>query len=324
MTQHAGTIANQAGASFRGDLNNLSAAILSAMAGTSAPSTTYANMWWADTTNNLLKQRNNANSAWITRGALADWGIQSGAQVSAVAGGTANAITIALTPTVTAFFAGPKWWRTGASANSSTTPTLQTDALAAKTIVKGNNAALAVGDIPANTWMCSVYDVTLDKEVLLNPAYGVLSSSGGYMLLQHQLAQGTDGGSAASGVNTRPLNTTVANTITGASLASNQFTLPAGTFELDGVASTYASNGNKAYFYNVTSSLTYMGQNQRAAGGGGTGTLSRAQAFVVLAAPAVFELRHYYDTAAPTNGYGTALGAGGIEVYATVNVKQRA
>lgn len=158
----------------------------------------------------------------------------------------------------------------------------------------------------------------------LSMASGVLSAVSGYMLLQHQLASGTDGGSAAAGVNTRPLNTTAANTIAGASLTANQFTLPAGTFELDGIAAAYASNVNKAYFYNVTSSLTYMGINQRAASTGGSGSLSRAQAFVVLAAPAVFELRHEYQSSAPTNGLGVAQGSGSIEVYAIVSVKQRA
>ena len=90
-----------------------------------------------------------------------------------VAAGTADAITVALLPTAVAFSAAPIWWRATA-ANATTTPTIKRDGLAAKTIVKGANAALAVGDIPgAGAWMCSQYDVTFDKEVLLNPATGV-------------------------------------------------------------------------------------------------------------------------------------------------------
>lgn len=58
-------IANQAGAAFRGDLNNELQALATLSSGTSAPGTTYAHEWWADTTNNLLKKRNAANSAWI-------------------------------------------------------------------------------------------------------------------------------------------------------------------------------------------------------------------------------------------------------------------
>lgn len=58
-------IANQAGASFRSDLNNELQALVTLSSGTAAPGTTYAHQYWADTTNNLLKKRNAANSGWI-------------------------------------------------------------------------------------------------------------------------------------------------------------------------------------------------------------------------------------------------------------------
>lgn len=45
-------------------------ALASTNAGTSAPATTYANQMWADTTNGLLKMRNQANGAWIVIGKL--------------------------------------------------------------------------------------------------------------------------------------------------------------------------------------------------------------------------------------------------------------
>lgn len=40
------------------------AALKSAFSGTSAPSNPVAGMWWFDTTNNLMKLRNEANDAW--------------------------------------------------------------------------------------------------------------------------------------------------------------------------------------------------------------------------------------------------------------------
>ena len=132
-------------------------------------------MFWADTgsTPPSLKQRNAANSGWTNHGPLADLGIQSGAQVVATVAGTVDAITLAFSPAITAFDAGPKWWR-AAGANTVTTPTVKRDGLAAKTLVKGNNLALAAADIPgAGAWMCSVYDAGNDREVLLNPAKGV-------------------------------------------------------------------------------------------------------------------------------------------------------
>ena len=177
MSQHPMTIANQAGASFRSDLNAQTLAIVSQSSGAAAPSTTYAYMWWADTTTGLLKQRNGANSGWIIYGLLADLGIQSGSQVVGTVGGTVDAITLAFTPALVAFDPGPKWWR-ATGANTVTTPTVKRDGLALKTLVKGNNLALSVGDISgAGAWMCSQYDVGTDREVLLNPATGISSSA---------------------------------------------------------------------------------------------------------------------------------------------------
>lgn len=65
MSTHDYSIANQNGANTRSDLNNALAAIVSNNSSATAPSTTYAFMWWADTANDLLKQRNAADSAWI-------------------------------------------------------------------------------------------------------------------------------------------------------------------------------------------------------------------------------------------------------------------
>lgn len=65
MSQHDLTIANASGATVRADLENALKALGSSSSGGTAPSTTYAYMFWADTTADLLKQRNAANTAWI-------------------------------------------------------------------------------------------------------------------------------------------------------------------------------------------------------------------------------------------------------------------
>lgn len=66
MSQHDIDLANAAGAAFRADLNNALAALVSNSSGATAPSTTFAYQWWADTTTGILKIRNAANSAWIS------------------------------------------------------------------------------------------------------------------------------------------------------------------------------------------------------------------------------------------------------------------
>jgi len=71
MAQHDYVIANGTGAAVRSDLNNGLAAIVSNNSGATEPATMYAYQWWPDTTTGLLKQRNAANSAWVTIGTLA-------------------------------------------------------------------------------------------------------------------------------------------------------------------------------------------------------------------------------------------------------------
>ncbi|MHB8803568.1 MAG: hypothetical protein ACYC5U_12615, partial [Rhodocyclaceae bacterium] len=107
--------------------------------------------------------------------------ISSMGELIATAGGTADALTATFSPP-------PRMWPNGvpflvraASANATATPTFTANSgiLAAKTIVKGANAALVAGDIDgAGHWLLMQYDVTLDKVVLLNPAT-VVNSSGG-------------------------------------------------------------------------------------------------------------------------------------------------
>lgn len=70
MAQHDYSIANQTASDARTDINNALSAIVSNNSGASAPSTTYANQWWYDTSNNKLKFRNEANTAWIEIGEL--------------------------------------------------------------------------------------------------------------------------------------------------------------------------------------------------------------------------------------------------------------
>ena len=65
MSHHDYNIANASGSAVRADINNVLLAIVSNNSSTSAPSTTFAYMWWADTTNGILKMRNANNNGWV-------------------------------------------------------------------------------------------------------------------------------------------------------------------------------------------------------------------------------------------------------------------
>lgn len=71
-TQHDFNIADQAGGSFLGDLNNALIAAVRNSEGDTEPSVTHKFQFWADTITGKLKIRNAANNDWVEIGILAD------------------------------------------------------------------------------------------------------------------------------------------------------------------------------------------------------------------------------------------------------------
>lgn len=65
MSQHDYVISNQDGASFRADINDALASIVSCNSGLTAPAATFAYQVWHDTTTGIIKQRNAGNTAWL-------------------------------------------------------------------------------------------------------------------------------------------------------------------------------------------------------------------------------------------------------------------
>ena len=65
MSQHDFDIDNATAAAARVDINLALKALGSLSSGPSAPTTTYGNMFWYDTSTNWLYVRNEANSAWV-------------------------------------------------------------------------------------------------------------------------------------------------------------------------------------------------------------------------------------------------------------------
>src|SRR6056297_2373281 len=70
MSQHDLVIADQLAPAFRSDLNDALQALGSLSAGSVEPTTTYADMLWYDSGNNILKMRTEADDAWIDIGTL--------------------------------------------------------------------------------------------------------------------------------------------------------------------------------------------------------------------------------------------------------------
>lgn len=96
-----------------------------------------------------------------------------------VAGGTANAITAAYVPAITALSDGLLLAFRASAANTTTTPTFAPNALTAHTITRFGGSALNVGDIPAALAECFIrYNLANTRWELMNPATSGATSSG--------------------------------------------------------------------------------------------------------------------------------------------------
>ena len=170
-----------------------------------------------------------------------------------------------------------------------------------------------------------------------NNAYGVLTYSGatqgwvltsasiGYPMVgkpmlhvQDQKTAGTAGGTSVAGTQTRTLNTILVNDITGASLASNQFTLPAGEYWIECEAPAYTVGNHTIRLFNVTTSSVVYGSSESAA------TIVTNRSFIryrlSLSTSNTFYIQHYTAGAVTTNGLGVPIGGSNTEVYTDVRV----
>lgn len=108
---------------------------------------------------------------------------------------------------------------------------------------------------------------------------GLLEAPGGVqqpvMMVYHEEPAGTAGGTCTQNTwNLRPLTTVGHNNIVGASLAANQITLPAGTYEFEAISSGYRINHFTTRLYDATAAAVVAdvrGMTSRARTDGGSG-----------------------------------------------------
>ena len=143
--------------------------------------------------------------------------------------------------------------------------------------------------------------------------------------VQHQETSGTRAGTLTAGARrTRPLNTVLTNEIFGASLASNQITLPAGTYLVIAWAAHRQVNRTQLYLYDETGAADLLV--------GSTGWSSSANSEqgvdivtgrFTIASESDLELEHECTTTRANDGMGEAAGVSFTvphEVYADVMI----
>jgi len=143
--------------------------------------------------------------------------------------------------------------------------------------------------------------------------------------IQDQKTSGTDGGTFTAGAwQTRVLNTELTNTITGASLSTNQITLPAGDYYVESSAIGYRVNRHATRLFNTSDTATILSgfsvNSDNTSGGMNNAMLSGS---FTLAAPKVLELQHQCQTTFATSGFGIDVGTTftvGNELYSDIKI----
>lgn len=152
----------------------------------------------------------------------------------------------------------------------------------------------------------------------------------GLLHVRNQQTSGIDGASLTNGAwRTRVLNTTVTNEISGASLGSNQVTLPEGDYHIEAfcthqtASTSLADVSSKLRLRNITGGTTLLvslnGQGFYNSGGGPSAfkaaTILALRGRFSTVGTVVVEIQDY----PVINGTeGTAISSGEVEVYADV------
>ena len=195
MSQNDLSIANQGFASFRSDLNSALQALGSTNSGTSAPSTTYANQLFYDTTNNILKIRNEDNDAFISLFTLD----QTNDNIEAL---TIDG-TLTYSGNLVSSTAGTSNFRAGVNAGDA--------------ITSGGNYNVVVGDEAGTALTTGDSNVAVGFEALKTEDAHGQNTALGYIALKN-LNAGANGNNVAVGFSAGGQMTTgVQNTIVGAS-----------------------------------------------------------------------------------------------------------
>ncbi len=143
--------------------------------------------------------------------------------------------------------------------------------------------------------------------------------------VREEQSSGTDAGTNTTGWQTRVLNKVVGtNEITGSSLASNQITLPAGTYEVFATAPALQVDRHKLRVRNTTGTATLIvGTSALSNDSDVTQTFSIVRGRFTLAIESVVEIQQYTELVGLVNlALGTATSSAEVEVYAEAMIKK--
>ena len=128
------------------------------------------------------------------------------------------------------------------------------------------------------------------------------------------------GGNSQTSYTARDLNTVVTNEIASASLATNQITLPSGTYFIYAFAPSYGSDRHTAKLRNTTdSSDTILGTSEYSSGGSANTHCLIIGRFTI-ASSKVFEIQHRVQSSYASLGLGVSKDMSETNIYTNVQI----
>ena len=147
-----------------------------------------------------------------------------------------------------------------------------------------------------------------------------------YAIICDEKAAGTNGGDfSASTWTTRDLNTEIADPDSIVSISSNQFTLGAGSYLIEAVATAKECNRHIARIYNATTTtVVAYGMSAHASSGGSVTDTATVTARVTITGDTAFEIQHWCQSSRTSYGLGLANDASVVNKYTTVKIFKEA
>ncbi|MDP3615595.1 MAG: hypothetical protein Q8R98_27460 [Rubrivivax sp.] len=136
--------------------------------------------------------------------------------------------------------------------------------------------------------------------------------------VRDEKSSGSVGGASSTGNQVRELNTVVVNTIVGASLGSNQISLPAGNYRVLQGSAPCVSGGRLRLKLVTGSTVLALGIPEYTVAAGTTMTVAHVGGRFSLASISSVALNHHIETSRASDGLGLAITDGEVEVFASL------
>ena len=191
----------------------------------------------------------------------------------------------------------------------------------------GTITGISAGGLPDGSVTAADIESSLDltgKTVTLPSGTGGKFAS--YAIIADQKAAGTNAGTFTAGSwVTRELNTELTDPDNIVSIATNQFTLAAGSYLIKASAPVYQVNFHQVRLYNVTDTATaIIGYHNYGSAAADVQTRSELSGRITITDTKVFELQHRCSVTRATSGLGNGVDLGEVNLFAMVEIYKEA